>query len=262
MGVAPGGGARTVLSLSGSHAAPSGGADLAVIDFDVDPDHAILPPVAGVIRKDLMPSGERGGCGPPGDAISPPDRSVGRCVRSVMWVSLLLDRRRSHSAFTSCLRASAGPGDPHGADHSPSWSILFRFRRAARRSWRYTRASGVAGSRWTPLPTSPLSGGRSMDGQGGGSGWGSRRERTLRRSSRRRGRGRPRARSGFACPRTTGARQPLNSSAANDSSRAAMPCSASAARTRRRVRGKCSPSLSGTRPATSSAVPAASASRR
>ena len=65
-----------------------------------------------------------------------------------------------------------------------------------------------------------------------------------------------------AFPRTTGTRQPFNSSAANDSSRDAMPCSASAARTRWRVRVKCSPSFSGTRPATSSAVPAASASRR
>ena len=59
-------------------------------------------------RLHLMPSGERGGCGPPGGAISPPDRSVGRCVRSVMWVSILLGRRRSHFAITSCLRASAG----------------------------------------------------------------------------------------------------------------------------------------------------------
>ncbi len=99
-------------------------------------------------------------------------------------------------------------------------------------------------------------------GWSGGRGWGSRRERTLRRSSRRRGHGRPRARGGFAFPRTTGARQSFSSSAASDSSRAATPCSASAARTRRRVRVKCSLSFSGTRPATSSAVPAASASRR
>ena len=36
---------------------------------------SILPSVAGIIRITLMPSGERGGYGPPGDIIPPPGRA-------------------------------------------------------------------------------------------------------------------------------------------------------------------------------------------